>query len=540
MVPPLPPPPATPFPWAAMMGIACALLAHSFALSSLFSYIAYLVVDVGAAESTDESGWTAGYITGAFMLGRTLSSYHWGIFSDSFGRKSALLCGIAFVGIFSVLFGLSRSLWFALTTRFLLGLGNGIVGVSKAAISEICGAEHEVQGMGYLTGMWSLGFVIGPAAAGLLARPAVQYPDFFAEDGMFGTFPYLLPNIFVASFALIAYLLVYWKLPDTRAGHAVAHHHGESAASIEMTSSLLKAESDVETAMAPAWCTPPASPTSQLRQRSRSMESPIVHHQVMSAAQQREAKEALTIETVPMDGEEDDEGVTAVQKEEDPFLPARSMSADPSPLRRMLSFPAARLALGIYFIFSMISICVDEVVPLWVVSSPEKGGFGLTSADVGKAASVAGVGMGLWQLFVYNRISKAFGYRSVLRGVAVAIVPMYLMLPVWSQLGFARDSMFAMTVANYLCMKIAGNMAFTSIALLTNHSVPVDLLGGMNGLTMTIGSLSKTLGPALGSVTFAFSIAHDRAFPLDFHLTFLAVGACAAGLAAAVCIQLRG
>lgn len=36
--------------------------------------------------------------------------------------------------------------------RFLLGAMNGVDGATKTMISEVCGQEHEISGMSFLTG----------------------------------------------------------------------------------------------------------------------------------------------------------------------------------------------------------------------------------------------------------------------------------------------------------------------------------------------------------------------------------------------------
>lgn len=41
---------------------------------------------------------------------------------------------------------------FPLITRFMLGLMNGLIAVAKTLISEVCGKEHEVVGMTFVTG----------------------------------------------------------------------------------------------------------------------------------------------------------------------------------------------------------------------------------------------------------------------------------------------------------------------------------------------------------------------------------------------------
>lgn len=38
------------------------------------------------------------------------------------------------------------------TSRFLLGVTNGLLGISKTVISEVCGKEHEMVGMASILG----------------------------------------------------------------------------------------------------------------------------------------------------------------------------------------------------------------------------------------------------------------------------------------------------------------------------------------------------------------------------------------------------
>lgn len=68
--------------------------------------------------------------------------------------------------------------------------------------------------MGLTTGCWSLGLVVGPACGGLLASPAQLYPKYFVGT-IFETFPYLLPNLVTASFALLGGILLFFCFPET-------------------------------------------------------------------------------------------------------------------------------------------------------------------------------------------------------------------------------------------------------------------------------------------------------------------------------------
>lgn len=59
--------------------------------------------------------------------------------------------------------------------------------------------------------MWSLGSIVGSALGGFTAQPAKFYPHLFSPDGLFGEYPYLLPNL-VAVVAILIAMLQGWLL----------------------------------------------------------------------------------------------------------------------------------------------------------------------------------------------------------------------------------------------------------------------------------------------------------------------------------------
>lgn len=80
--------------------------------------------------------------------------------------------------------------------------------------------------------VWSIGTIIGPAIGGLLAKPADSYPSLFSANGLFGKFPYLLPNL-VCSFLLLLSIAGSWLfLQETHPGL----QHQNAAGNLDHTS----------------------------------------------------------------------------------------------------------------------------------------------------------------------------------------------------------------------------------------------------------------------------------------------------------------
>lgn len=63
------------------------------------------------------TGYYAGWLTSAFMLGRLTTGYAWGIFADRYGRKPVLVIGMISAAVCSIGFGLSTSFATALLWR---------------------------------------------------------------------------------------------------------------------------------------------------------------------------------------------------------------------------------------------------------------------------------------------------------------------------------------------------------------------------------------------------------------------------------------
>ncbi|CAM9351528.1 unnamed protein product, partial [Discosporangium mesarthrocarpum] len=172
---------------------------HTYIFANLFPYVGYMVQGIGVAKNRDEAGHYAGRVASSFMLGRVLTCYHWGKFSDACGRTLGLQVALVAAALLSFGLGLSRSFAQAVLP-LLLGSLNCLRGSCRTMISEICGRDHEVAGMG-------LGLELGSCP--------VPTPYLSLPSSLHYRYPYLLPNLVGAVFALLALPLVWFLLPET-------------------------------------------------------------------------------------------------------------------------------------------------------------------------------------------------------------------------------------------------------------------------------------------------------------------------------------
>lgn len=196
------------------------VLATALTISSLFPYLYFMIRDLHIAERVEDIGFYAGFVGAAFMCGRAFTSFCWGVVADKWGRKPVIIIGLLSVVIFNTLFGLSMNYWMAISTRFLLGALNGLIGPIKAYAAEVTRPEHQSVGLSMVSTAWGIGLIIGPAIGGFLAQPAEKFPSVFNEASLFGRFPYLLPSLCVSLFAVVVLITCIW-LPETLHNHPV-------------------------------------------------------------------------------------------------------------------------------------------------------------------------------------------------------------------------------------------------------------------------------------------------------------------------------
>jgi MFS family permease len=124
--------------------------------------------------------WVIGWMIASFSIAQLASAPIWGRVSDRFGRRPALMVGLAASGIAFVVFGYATSIWMLFASRLVQGAGGGTTGVAQAYIGDAVEPKHRTRALGWLSAATSAGVMIGPAIGSLSTNLGPEAPGLIA------------------------------------------------------------------------------------------------------------------------------------------------------------------------------------------------------------------------------------------------------------------------------------------------------------------------------------------------------------------------
>jgi DHA1 family tetracycline resistance protein-like MFS transporter len=126
-----------------------------------------------------------GVFSFAFNLMQFLCAPVLGTLSDRFGRRPVILLSNLGLGLDYVLLALAPSLPWLFLGRVIAGACAATVSTAFAYIADVTAPEQRARAMGLVGVAFGLGFVIGPAAGGLLGATDPRLP-FWVAAGLSG------------------------------------------------------------------------------------------------------------------------------------------------------------------------------------------------------------------------------------------------------------------------------------------------------------------------------------------------------------------
>ncbi|KAI1208376.1 MFS general substrate transporter [Annulohypoxylon truncatum] len=469
------------FPTKQLTILAICRFSEPIAFNSILAYTYVMVQDLHGGDDTDASFY-AGLLVSAYAVAEAMTAIGWGALSDRYGRKPVVLFGLGGVAISSLIFGLATEYWVALLARFIGGALNGNVAVMQTMVAEMVKVpEHEPTAYASQPFVWTLGGIIGSAMGGFLAQPARFYPSIFPADGLFGRYPYLLPNLVSVVVIILAIIQGILFLEETNPRSKKATHEDVFEDNDDMANER----------------TPLHRPTdreSSIRSRScASGDRPL-----------------FIEESLPLPVEQN------FDLRRSSFGTVRSIKlppTSPKPIEnfngRTFNFTIIMVTIALVLV-SYHQMAFNTLLPTHLLDKPAAapgeldliGGLGYTVHDVGVYLSINGI-LGLFiqgvifPIFVDKvGVWKSFVCNVVLYPLAYVFMPFLSAVPS----ALVSPSIYL----SMILQSFFGIVVIPCALILLKDATPSPLvLGKVNGLAMSACCLARTLSPPLVGIIYS-------------------------------------
>jgi len=152
-----------------------------------------------------------GLLYSIYSFAQLIFSPIWGSLSDKIGRRPIMLISTFGASIAYLVFGLAHTLSLLFISRAIAGVMGGNISTAQAYVADVTTHEDRAKGMGLIGAAFGIGFVMGPAIA-----TVVIHPKFLSLFHIIEANKFSVPGFFAAGLSFCSFLLVLFKLPETR------------------------------------------------------------------------------------------------------------------------------------------------------------------------------------------------------------------------------------------------------------------------------------------------------------------------------------
>ncbi|MEK8032802.1 MFS transporter [Ideonella sp. DXS29W] len=163
---------------AAMPFIMLTVLIDMVAIGLIIPVLPHLV-GTFTDNATDKTLWF-GVVAFAFGFANFFGSPILGALSDRYGRRPVLLIGFTGLALSFFVTAMASALWVLIVVRLFSGAMQSNIAVANAYVADISAPHERAKRFGMLGAMFGIGFILGPAAGGLLGGMDLHLPFYVA------------------------------------------------------------------------------------------------------------------------------------------------------------------------------------------------------------------------------------------------------------------------------------------------------------------------------------------------------------------------
>src|ERR671920_1691681 len=121
-----------------------------------------------------------GQLIASYSIAQLVAAPLWGRVSDRYGRRPALMSGLAASAVAYAVFGFADAVWLLFASRVVQGAGGGTTGVAQAYVADTVEPRDRARALGWLSAATSAGVMVGPAIGSFAAHFGQAAPGMIA------------------------------------------------------------------------------------------------------------------------------------------------------------------------------------------------------------------------------------------------------------------------------------------------------------------------------------------------------------------------
>jgi len=147
---------------ASAVALALTMFVEAVGYGVVAPTLPFLARSAGAGDAQ------IGFLVGLYAAVGLVAGIPFGILANRFGRRALVLVGLGCLTLASVGFVLAPGYGWLVAARFTQGLGATAIWVGALTIAADLSPDASMgRSLSWITGSWSLGFVVGPALGGV-------------------------------------------------------------------------------------------------------------------------------------------------------------------------------------------------------------------------------------------------------------------------------------------------------------------------------------------------------------------------------------
>ncbi|KAJ6507874.1 major facilitator superfamily transporter [Mycena vitilis] len=204
----------------------------------------------------------------------------------------------------------------------------------------------------------------------------------------------------------------------------------------------------------------------------------------------------------------------------------------PRPLRELFIFPVV-ISVSNYVALWFLNTTLAALLPLFLAMPLEIGGLALSPPTIGLILSAYGLATGLFQALFFARFVRRFGEKRVFMNGMMTCLPVFALFPLMSVIARRAGISFVVLIllACVLALGALMDTAYGAVFMFVTASAPRSSRGTVNGLSQTLVALARSIGPALSTSLFSFSVQHNLLGGYFVYLVFFVLSGFALVLA---------